>query len=88
MPVPFIQSGCAGSRKVRDWLAERGVAFTECNVTGDKDTARALVATGTFATPCSSPATGSSSVSALPSWRPRSRSRDSSDTLSRGPFQG
>jgi glutaredoxin len=50
-PVLYTQTGCADSRKVRDWLSERGVAFVERNVTGDLDAANELLATGTFATP-------------------------------------
>ncbi len=51
VPVLFIQAGCADSRKVRDWLHARGVAFTERNVTGDEAAARELLATGVFGTP-------------------------------------
>jgi arsenate reductase-like glutaredoxin family protein len=47
----YTQTGCHDSRKVRDWLTKRGVAFTERNVTGDPDAARELLATGYFATP-------------------------------------
>ena len=51
MPILYTQTGCADSRKVRDWLAERGVDFVERNVTGDMDAAKELLATGIFATP-------------------------------------
>ena len=47
----FTQTGCADSRRVRDWLTERGVAFVERNVTGDVDAAKELLATGHFGTP-------------------------------------
>ncbi|MBA2278397.1 MAG: glutaredoxin family protein [Chloroflexia bacterium] len=47
----YTQTGCADSRRVCDWLTERGVAFTERNVTGDEATAMDLLATGIFATP-------------------------------------
>ncbi len=47
----YTQAGCAESGKVRAWLADRGVAFTERDASGDLDAARALYATGTFATP-------------------------------------
>ena len=47
----YTQAGCAESARVRAWLAERGVAFTEREVTTDPDAARALYATGVFATP-------------------------------------
>jgi glutaredoxin-like protein NrdH len=51
VPVLYTQSGCAESARVRTWLTERGVPFVEHNVTGDVSTARALAATGIFATP-------------------------------------
>jgi glutaredoxin 3 len=50
-PILFTQTGCADSGKVRDWLTKRGVEFVERTVTGDLDAAKALMATGTFATP-------------------------------------
>lgn len=49
--VLYTQSDCADSAKVRAWLTERGVAFSERNVTDDPGAAKALAATGTFATP-------------------------------------
>jgi glutaredoxin len=49
--VLFTQTGCAESRRVRNWLNSRDVAFTERNVTGDDDAARELLATGVFGTP-------------------------------------
>jgi glutaredoxin len=49
--ILYTQTGCADSRKVRGWLAERGVLFVERNVTGDLDAATALMATSIFATP-------------------------------------
>lgn len=50
-PVLFTQTGCADSRKVAGWLAARGIAFVERNVTGDDVAARDLLATGRFGTP-------------------------------------
>ena len=50
-PILYSQAGCADSAKVRVWLTERGVAFTERNIGGDLEAARALAATGVFATP-------------------------------------
>lgn len=50
-PILYTQAGCADSAKVRAWLTERGVAFAERAVTGDTEAARALYATGLFATP-------------------------------------
>lgn len=50
-PVLYTQAGCAESGKVRAWLIERGIAFSERNVSGDLDAASALCATGVFATP-------------------------------------
>jgi glutaredoxin len=49
--VLFTQTGCADSRKVRDWLTAHGVTFVERNVTGDVTSAKDLLATGIFATP-------------------------------------
>lgn len=51
MPVLFTQTGCADSAKVRDWLTEHRVAFTERVVTGDEGAALDLLATGVFGTP-------------------------------------
>jgi len=48
--ILYTQPGCADSRHVRDWLTERGVRFSERSVV-DADSARALAATGIFATP-------------------------------------
>ena len=50
-PVLYTQAGCAESAKVRAWLAERRIPFTERDAGGDPEAARALAATGTFATP-------------------------------------
>ena len=47
----YTQEGCAESHQVRTWLTERGIIFTERNVTRDLDAAKALLATGTFGTP-------------------------------------
>ena len=51
LPILYTQHGCADSAKVRRWLTEHDIAFVERNVTGDEDAARALLATGIFATP-------------------------------------
>lgn len=51
IPILYTQTGCADSPKVRDWLTEHGVAYTERNVSVDTDAAMALAATGMFATP-------------------------------------
>ncbi len=50
-PVLYTQTGCADSDRVRDWLTERDVAFTERDVSHDPEAADALYATGVFATP-------------------------------------
>ncbi len=50
-PILYTQAGCAESAMVRAWLADRAIAFDERDVGGDLDAARALYATGTFATP-------------------------------------
>ncbi len=50
-PVLYTQTGCAESTRVRDWLTERDVAFTERDVSHDLASAEALYATGVFATP-------------------------------------
>lgn len=50
-PILYTQTGCAESAKVRAWLSDRGIAFTEHNVSGDPIAARALYDTGVFATP-------------------------------------
>ncbi len=47
----YTQAGCAESAKVRAWLTDRGIAFTERDASSDPEAARALYATGTFATP-------------------------------------
>ncbi len=47
----YTQPGCADSDRVRDWLTERDVAFTERDVSRDPEAAEALYATGVFATP-------------------------------------
>lgn len=51
LPTLYTQTGCNDSRKVRDWLTSRGIAFDERNVMEDADAARALIATGMFVTP-------------------------------------
>ena len=50
-PILYAQAGCAESAKARAWLVEHGVSFTERDAGSDPDAARALAATGTFATP-------------------------------------
>lgn len=50
-PILYTQDGCAESVEVRTWLVEHGVSFTERDAGSDPDAARALAATGTFATP-------------------------------------
>ena len=50
-PILYTQTGCAKSERVRAWLADHGLAFVERDATADPDAARALYATGTFATP-------------------------------------
>ncbi len=50
-PILYTATDCGDSPKVRAWLAERGVAFVERNVSDDPDAAMALYRTGTFATP-------------------------------------
>ena len=49
--VLYTQSGCVESAKVRSWLTDRGISFTERDASTDPDAAAALVAAGTFATP-------------------------------------
>ena len=49
--ILYTQVGCVGSGKVRTWLVERGIAFTERDVSRDAEAAQVLAATGTFATP-------------------------------------
>ncbi len=49
-PILYTQPGCADSAKVRAWLTEQGIGFTERSVT-DQETAEALAGTGVFATP-------------------------------------
>jgi glutaredoxin len=50
-PILYTQAGCAESAQVRTWLTGQGIAFTEYDVTGDLTAARALAASGVFATP-------------------------------------
>ena len=50
-PILYTQTGCAESAMVRAWLADRAFAFDERDASADLDAARALYATGTFATP-------------------------------------
>ncbi len=51
LPVLYTQNGCSESCQARAWLTERCITFTERNATGDIDVAKALLTTGTFATP-------------------------------------
>ena len=50
-PVLYTQANCAESAEVRAWLTDHGVAFTERDASRDPESAAALAATGTFATP-------------------------------------
>ncbi|MDP9358538.1 MAG: glutaredoxin family protein [Chloroflexota bacterium] len=50
-PTLYTQPGCDQSARVRTWLTERGIPFTERSVSDDLAAAEALVATGIFATP-------------------------------------
>ncbi len=50
-PILYTQTDCVESAKVRAWLVEHGIAFTERNVSADPEAAQALAATGIFATP-------------------------------------
>ncbi len=50
-PTLYTQAGCAESAKVRGWLVERRIAFTEGDAGVDPVAAQLLAATGTFATP-------------------------------------
>jgi glutaredoxin len=50
-PILYTQGGCTESAKVRAWLAEHGIAFTERDAGCDPQAAQALTAAGTFATP-------------------------------------
>ena len=50
-PIPYTQTGCVESGRVRDWLIRDDFAFVERNVTGDLDAARDLLSTGSFGTP-------------------------------------
>jgi glutaredoxin len=47
----FTQDGCPDSARVRACFRRSRVPFVERNVTGDPEAARALLATGVFATP-------------------------------------
>ena len=47
----YTQAGCAESTQVRSWLADRGIAFREEDVSSDSAATQALAATGVFATP-------------------------------------
>lgn len=49
--VLYTQDGCRDSDRARDCLRRAGMSFVERNVSGDADAARALLATGLFATP-------------------------------------
>lgn len=50
-PILYTQRGCGDSARVRRWLTERGIAFTERDVSDDHEAAQALYRTGIFATP-------------------------------------
>ena len=48
-PILSTQAGCAESARVRTWLSDRGIAFTERNGSADPAAARELYATGVVA---------------------------------------
>ena len=50
-PVLYTQAGCGESARVRAWLVEHGIAFTERDASADPEAARALAEMGLFATP-------------------------------------
>ena len=50
-PILYSRAGCAESAKVRSWLSDRGIAFTERDASTDLAAARELYATGVFAMP-------------------------------------
>ncbi len=50
-PILYTQVSCAESEKVRAWLVDHGIPFTERDASADQRAASALAATGTFATP-------------------------------------
>ena len=50
-PILYTQAGCAECAKVRAWLGERAIAFTERDLGSHPEAAQALAATGIFATP-------------------------------------
>ena len=50
-PILYTQTGCVDSGRVRSWLVEHGIPFTERNVTGNPEVAQALYQTGLFGTP-------------------------------------
>lgn len=50
-PILYSQPDCTESAKVRAWLVDNGIAFTERDTSADPEAAQALAATGTFATP-------------------------------------
>ncbi len=50
-PILYTQADCAESAKVRSWLTDHGIAFTERDASADVEAAQTLAATGTFATP-------------------------------------
>ena len=49
-PILYMQTGCAESVKVRTWLTDHRISFTERTASVDPGAAQALAATGTFAT--------------------------------------
>ena len=50
-PILYTQQTCPDSFKVRTWLTNHAIEFTERDVTTDIEAARELYETGTFATP-------------------------------------
>jgi glutaredoxin len=47
----YTQDRCAASARVRAWLVQEQIPFSERDVTSDPAAAEALAATGVFATP-------------------------------------
>ncbi len=50
-PTLYTQAGCAESAKVRAWLTDHGIPFTERDAGADLEAAAVLAASGIFATP-------------------------------------
>ncbi len=50
-PVLYTQTGCPDSARVKSWLQQHGIPFTERNVTDDAAAMAELAASPIFATP-------------------------------------